>query len=50
MSFLISWVTDQSVSFVVPIKDLSYTLCFYTSDFTNGRIDDAKACQQKSGI
>lgn len=32
MSFLISWITDQSVSFVVPIKDLSYTLCFYISN------------------
>lgn len=50
MSFLISWVTDQSVSFVVPIKDLAYTICFYTSDFSDGRQDDAKNCLQKSGM
>ena len=40
MSFLISWVTDQSVSFVIPIKDLAYTLCFYTSNFSEGHKDE----------
>ncbi len=36
VNFLISWVTDQAVSFVLPIKDLGYTICFFTSDFNNG--------------
>ena len=36
MSFLMSWVTDQTVSFVIPIKDMGYTICFYTSDFSEG--------------
>ena len=36
MSFLISWVTDQSVSFVIPIKDMGYSICFYTADFSKG--------------
>ena len=36
MSFLISWLTDQTVSFVIPIKDMGYTLCFYTADFSGG--------------
>lgn len=37
VNFLISWVTDQSVSFVIPIKDLGYTICFFTSDFNDGK-------------
>jgi hypothetical protein len=34
MEFRIAWATDQLVSFVGPLKDLSYTLCYYGSDFT----------------
>lgn len=41
ITFLLSYATDQLVSFVVPIKDFAYTLCFYTSDFT---VDDVKSC------
>ena len=41
MSFLLSYATDQLVSFIVPIKDFAYTLCFYTSDFT---VADVKSC------
>lgn len=41
MSFLLSFASDQLVSFVVPIKDFAYTLCFYTSDFT---VNDVKSC------
>jgi hypothetical protein len=41
MSFLISYATDQLVSFVVPIKDFAYTVCFYTSTF---KVDDVKEC------
>jgi hypothetical protein len=35
MSFVISWITDQSVSFIIPIKDLSYSLCYYTSTLSD---------------
>ena len=42
MSFLISWLTDQTVSFVIPIKDLGYTICFYTSDFSQGSTTDVE--------
>jgi hypothetical protein len=41
MSFLLSYASDQLVSFVVPIKDFAYTVCFYTSDFT---VDGVKSC------
>lgn len=41
MSFLLSYAADQMVSFVVPIKDFAYTLCFYTSDFS---VDEVKSC------
>lgn len=50
MSFLISWVTDQSVSFVIPIKDLLFTVCFYVSDFSDGKLDEVKECEQKTGM
>ena len=32
---LFNRTTDQLVSFVVPLKDLEYTICFYVNDFTN---------------
>lgn len=41
ITFLLSYGTDQLVSFIVPIKDFAYTLCFYTSDFT---VNDVKSC------
>lgn len=41
MSFLISYASDQLVSFIVPIKDFAYTLCFYTSSFA---VEDVKSC------
>lgn len=33
MEFRISWATDQLVSFVGPLKDLEYSVCYYYSDF-----------------
>ena len=29
VDFCVNWATDQLVSFVTPLKDLEYTLCFY---------------------
>jgi len=34
MGFVLSFATDQAVSFVTSIKDFAYTICFYGSDFT----------------
>ena len=47
MSFVLSFATDQAVSFVTPIKDFAYTICFYGSDFT---VDDVKNCLNVSSI
>mmetsp|Transcript_37702 Transcript_37702/g.33721 ORF Transcript_37702/g.33721 Transcript_37702/m.33721 type:complete len:85 (+) Transcript_37702:950-1204(+) len=29
--FRVIWATDQLASFVVPLKDFEYTVCFYAS-------------------
>lgn len=51
MNFLISWVTDQAVSFVIPIKDLGYTICFFTSDFNHGNpYEVSKHCMDKTAV
>lgn len=51
VSFLISWVTDQAVSFVIPIKDFGYTICFFTSDFNNGNpLHVKKNCMDKTAF
>ena len=31
VTFAINWATDQLVSFVIPICDMEYTFCYYTS-------------------
>ncbi len=41
MSFLLSFATDQAVSFVTSIKDFAYTVCFYGSDFS---VEEVKNC------
>lgn len=48
MTFLISWLTDQTVSFVIPIKDMMYTICFYTSDFSNNNYSGPENCLDKT--
>lgn len=35
MTFPISWATDQFVSFVGPLRDVCYTVCFYWSYFVH---------------
>jgi len=44
---LITWASDQAVSFVIPIKDFAYTICFYTSDVS---LDSVKNCLSSSHI
>jgi hypothetical protein len=31
ITFVITWASDQAVSFVIPFKDCAYTVCLYTS-------------------
>lgn len=51
VNFLISWVTDQAVSFVIPIKDFGYTICFFTSDFNHGNAENVKNnCINKTAV
>jgi hypothetical protein len=44
MSFLISYASDQAVSFVIPIKDFAYTICYYTSQLDSLGMEDTKQC------
>lgn len=41
MSFVLSFATDQAVSFVTSIKDFAYSACFYGSDFS---VHEVKNC------
>ena len=35
VTFPIAWMTDQFVSSIIPLKDLAYTICYYTKlDFS----------------
>lgn len=45
IAFRIAWSTDQLVSFVLPLKDLEYTICFYSGNFFNN--DHVSYCQSK---
>ena len=47
VTFLITWASDQAVSFVIPIKDFAYTICFYTSNLS---IDSVKNCLSSSHL
>lgn len=47
VTFLITWASDQAVSFVIPIKDFAYTICFYTSDVS---LNSVKNCLSSSHI
>jgi hypothetical protein len=47
MSFVLSYATDQAVSFITPIKDFAYTVCFYGSDFT---VDDVSQCLKSNSV
>ena len=31
VDFTLSWATDQVVSFVIPLRDLEYTICYYVN-------------------
>ena len=47
MGFVLSFATDQAVSFIVPIKDFAYSVCFYGSDFT---VDDISMCLKTTSV
>lgn len=47
MGFVLSFATDQAVSFVTSIKDFAYTICFYGSDFT---VQSASNCLKSDSL
>lgn len=49
VDFCINWATDQMVSFVTPLKDLEYTLCFFIESGLKVDENEIKAvCSQKT--
>lgn len=50
MSFLLSFATDQAVSFVTSIKDFAYTVCFYGSDFSVREVSNCLRAGSLDGI
>lgn len=47
VTFPVTWMTDQAVSMAVPLKDLEYTICYYTElDFKSSN----NVCQDASRI
>ncbi len=50
MSFVLSFATDQGVSFVTSIKDFAYTVCFYGSDFSVGEVSNCLKYSSFNGI
>jgi len=48
VDFTLSWATDQIVSFVIPIRDLEYTMCYYVNKiFLN---NNAEICLNQEKI
>lgn len=50
MTFIIAWTTDQTVSFVGPLKDLAYSICYYTSDYSIREIQDCLKYETLEGV
>jgi xenotropic and polytropic retrovirus receptor 1 len=50
MGFVLSFATDQAVSFVTSIKDFAYTVCFYGSDFTVEQVSSCLNSDSLNGI
>lgn len=53
MGFVLSYASDQAVSFVIPIKDFAYTVCYYTSYWTDNPDDptaDVRDCLSNKKI
>ncbi len=47
VTFPVNWMTDQAVSMAVPLKDLEYTICYYTElDFKSSY----NICQDASRV
>ena len=41
IAFLVPWVTDQMLSLVIPLKDLSYTICYSVNVLKNYEIKNS---------
>jgi hypothetical protein len=50
ISFMLTFATDQSTSFVTSINDFFYTMCFYGSDFTVGDVSSCLKAGSFNGI
>eukprot|EP01017_Pseudomicrothorax_dubius_P015451 TRINITY_DN17807_c0_g1_i1.p1 TRINITY_DN17807_c0_g1~~TRINITY_DN17807_c0_g1_i1.p1 ORF type:complete len:394 (-),score=41.24 TRINITY_DN17807_c0_g1_i1:35-1216(-) len=42
-----AWTTDQIVSFVVPLRDLEYTFCYYIAYFFDGNVGSCRSSLNK---
>jgi len=49
VNFPLIWATDQLASFVLPLKDLEYTICFYTTFFFD-KTSSYSECYSAKGI
>lgn len=47
MTFVLSFCTDQAVSFVTSIKDFTYSACFYGSNFS---VSEVKVCMNSVSL
>lgn len=44
VEFVITWMTDQWISMATPLRDLAYTVCYYTRlDFNVVAVNPCKA-------
>ena len=50
LDFTMGWATDQMVSFVTPIKDLEYTICYYISRFKDKDDIHPSQCYQNTFV
>ncbi len=50
MGFVLSFATDQSVSFITSIKDFAYSICFYGSNFTVAEVSNCLKPSSLNGI
>lgn len=50
VNFPIIWATDQLASFVLPLKDLEYTICFYGTYFFYDDKSKTDECHSAEGL
>jgi hypothetical protein len=50
ITFIIVFVTGQFLSFAVPLKDLAYTICYYSSDLSTKEVKECLAYNTVQGV